>query len=551
MEKFFKVKEHGSTVKTEVLAGITTFMAMAYILMVNANMFSELGVVSYNAIYIATAISAVVGTFLIAFLANLPLGLASGMGLNAFFVYTVCFTFGLSYANALILVLLDGVVFIILTLTGVRKMLFDAIPQCVRMAISAGIGLFIAFLGLQDAGIIVPSSSTCVNLTSFNLFNGNATWAEIMPKLVTIAALIILYWALQNLQLIFSVMSKILTLFMPFLIGGVIAFIMNVPMKQIERHLFQKEQYQTEKFAALRRTCAYVLTLLAIIVILAAAMVIVIPQLVSTIADIVKLIPGQFQNVQQFLMEQAKAYPQIEQQLASVQIDWESLLKSAMDFVTAGTKGIISGGIGAVTSIVSGVTNFFIGFIFSIYVLFQKETLARQTKKILYAFTKEKTAQKVLRVVRLANTTFASFLSGQCLEACILGTMFCVTMLVIRLPYALLIGIVIAITALIPIVGAFIGCVVGIILIGLVNPVKAVIFVIMFFVLQQIEGNLIYPHVVGSSVGLPGMWVLMAVTVGGSLFGIVGMLTFIPICSVCYALFRLFVNERLKEKREI
>ena len=130
MEKFFKVKEHGSTVKTEVLAGITTFMAMAYILMVNANMFSELGVVSYNAIYIATAISAVVGTFLIAFLANLPLGLASGMGLNAFFVYTVCFTFGLSYANALILVLLDGVVFIILTLTGVRKMLFDAIPQC-------------------------------------------------------------------------------------------------------------------------------------------------------------------------------------------------------------------------------------------------------------------------------------------------------------------------------------------------------------------------------------------------------------------------------------
>lgn len=214
---------------------------------------------------------------------------------------------------------------------------------------------------------------------------------EEVKKYITIGAvLIILYWALQNLQLIFSVMSKILTLFMPFLIGGVIAFIMNVPMKQIERHLFQKEQYQTEKFAALRRTCAYVLTLLAIIVILAAAMVIVIPQLVSTIADIVKLIPGQFQNVQQFLMEQAKAYPQIEQQLASVQIDWESLLKSAMDFVTAGTKGIISGGIGAVTSIVSGVTNFFIGFIFSIYVLFQKETLARQTKKILYAFTKEK-----------------------------------------------------------------------------------------------------------------------------------------------------------------
>ena len=211
---------------------------------------------------------------------------------------------------------------------------------------------------------------------------------EEVKKYITIGAvLIILYWALQNLQLIFSVMSKILTLFMPFLIGGVIAFIMNVPMKQIERHLFQKEQYQTEKFAALRRTCAYILTLLAIIVILAAAMVIVIPQLVSTIADIVKLIPGQFQNVQQFLMEQAKAYPQIEQQLASVQIDWESLLKSAMDFVTAGTKGIISGGIGAVTSIVSGVTNFFM-------FCFRKKHLQGRRRKFCMHLQKKKQPKK-------------------------------------------------------------------------------------------------------------------------------------------------------------
>ena len=148
MENFFKVKEHGSTVKTEVLAGITSFMAMAYILTVNANMFSSLGVVSYNAIYIATAISAVVGTLLIGLLANLPLALASGMGLNAFFVYTVCFTFGLSYANALVLVLFDGVLFIILTITGVRAKLFNAIPMCVRIAITAGIGLFIAFYKL-------------------------------------------------------------------------------------------------------------------------------------------------------------------------------------------------------------------------------------------------------------------------------------------------------------------------------------------------------------------------------------------------------------------
>lgn len=189
MDKFFKVKEHGSTVKIEIMAGITTFMAMAYILMVNAGMFAELGTVSYGAIYVATAISAVVGTVLIGLLANLPLAQASGMGLNAFFVYTVCFGLGFSYANALVLVLLDGIVFIILTVTGLRKIIFDAIPAAVKKAIPAGIGLFIAFLGLQNAGIVVNSPSTCVGLVSLN-FLGTATWAGVMPILVTIFGLL-------------------------------------------------------------------------------------------------------------------------------------------------------------------------------------------------------------------------------------------------------------------------------------------------------------------------------------------------------------------------
>ena len=192
MEKFFQVKEKGSDVRTEVIAGITTFMAMAYILMVNAGMFSDLGVVSYNAIYIATAISAVVGTLLMALLANLPLAQASGMGLNAFFVYTVCFGFGLSYANALVLVLFDGIVFVILTVTNLRKKIFEAIPKEVRVAIPAGIGLFIAFIGFQNAGIVVNDPATCVNLASFNVLNGSATWATIMPMLVTLVTLMII-----------------------------------------------------------------------------------------------------------------------------------------------------------------------------------------------------------------------------------------------------------------------------------------------------------------------------------------------------------------------
>ncbi len=195
MENYFKVKENGSTVKTEVLAGLTTFMAMAYILMVNAGMFADLGVVSYNAIYIATAISAIVGTVLIGLLANLPLAQASGMGLNAFFVYTVCFGFGLSYANALVLVLFDGVLFVFLTVTHLRSAIFNAIPDSVRVAIPAGIGLFIAMIGFQNAGIVVADSATGVDLASFNMFNGTATWGSVMPMLIaffTVLAIVIM-----------------------------------------------------------------------------------------------------------------------------------------------------------------------------------------------------------------------------------------------------------------------------------------------------------------------------------------------------------------------
>lgn len=184
----FKLEENGTNVKTEFRAGLTTFMAMVYILMVNAGMFTAAGV-SYEAMYITTAISAIVGTVLIGLLAGLPLAQAPGMGLNAFFVYTVCLGFGLSYANALVLILIDGLVFIALTLTGLRKIIFEAIPSPVKKAIPAGIGLFIAFIGLQGAGIVVDDGATLVNLTSFNLL-GKATWASIMPVLVTILAFI-------------------------------------------------------------------------------------------------------------------------------------------------------------------------------------------------------------------------------------------------------------------------------------------------------------------------------------------------------------------------
>jgi len=225
------------------------------------------------------------------------------------------------------------------------------------------------------------------------------------------------------------------------------------------------------------------------------------------------------------------------------------MTEKAVNMLRNWGSSLISSGSGLVGGVISGVTTFVIALIFSFYLLVQKEKLGRQGKQVLYALLPEKKADRTLEILRLTNRTFSNFLSGQCLEAVILGALFVVAMSVFRMPYALLIGMLIALTALIPIVGAFIGCVVGAFLIAIVSPVKALIFVVMFLVLQQLEGNLIYPHVVGSSVGLPSIWVLAAVTLGGSLMGITGILLFIPLCSVLYALFRSYVKQRLVEKK--
>lgn len=362
--------------------------------------------------------------------------------------------------------------------------------------------------------------------------------------------LILIYWGINNINTIGGYIKFFFGLINPFIVGGVIAFIFNVPMRSIEKHLFKGEKYNTPKFAKLRRLCAYFITLCFIILVLAIVLTILIPQLSKTIMDLLMAIPGAAANLQNWAIEQLNAYPQIEEYIKNINIDWQGVLKSVASFLSNGLNGIITGGIGAVSGIVSGVTTFFVGFVFSLYVLFQKETLSRQAKKVMYALMSDKKADRLLEILRITDNTFANFLSGQCLEACILGSMFVVSMTILRMPYALLIGVLIAVTALIPIVGAFIGCVVGAILICISSPIKAIGFVVLFLVLQQIEGNLIYPHVVGNSVGLPGIWVLVAVTVGGNLFGIVGMLTFIPMSSVLYALFRVYINRRLAEKGE-
>lgn len=359
-----------------------------------------------------------------------------------------------------------------------------------------------------------------------------------------LAFAILLYCGIEHFDVVINAVRFILGIIMPFLVGGVIAFIFNVPMKKIEKHLFAKNK-KMEKW---RRPLAYLLTLLLVIGIIVLVLVVVIPELGNTISMLVAQIPVAFDAVAEWANDMLKEYPALEPAVAELDINWSSVSASVVEFIQSIASGLVSSGVGFFSGVVSGVATFVIAFTFSIYVLFQKERLQRQAKQILYALLPEKVTEKVISVASLSNQIFSNFLSGQCVEAVILGTLFVITMTIFRMPYAMLTGIVIAITALVPIFGAFIGCVVGMLLIVMVNPIQAIWFLILFLVLQQLEGNLIYPHVVGNSVGLPSIWVLAAVTIGGNLFGIAGILIFIPLCSVLYALFRDFVKMRLRKR---
>lgn len=344
-----------------------------------------------------------------------------------------------------------------------------------------------------------------------------------------------------NYQRLFLFFGKILGLFSPFLLGAAIAFILNVPMRGIEKHLFQK------KGQKLRRPVGLLLTILFVAGLLGLVTFVVLPELVHTLKTLQNSIPAFINELKDEGERLFIQYPEVVNYINSIQVDWKQVGEDVFSFLSTGAGTVLSGTLSAAFSIANGFLNFGIGFIFAIYILLQKETLSRQGKRLMKAFFPSKVYDKTIEIAVLAEKTFSNFLAGQCMEAVILGTMFFITLTIFRMPYALLIGVLIAFTALIPVFGSFVGLGVGVFLMLMVNPVKALTFIVIFFVLQQVEGNLIYPHVVGNSVGLPSIWVLVAVTLGGSTFGVVGMLVFIPLSSVLYALLRQEVNRRLRK----
>jgi len=361
---------------------------------------------------------------------------------------------------------------------------------------------------------------------------------------------IVILIALWNYAIIFGWIRFAFGIIFPFLLGGAIAFVLNVPMNFLEEKIFHNK-YLKEKKAVkkLARPVSLILTIAIVIGVVVLVMFIVIPELTETVLSLGRTIRTFIPDAQRFLEDLFKDNSEISRWLAGMNLNVDQIVNRAMSFFQNGAGDVLNSTFLAIGSIVSGVTTFVIAFVFACYVLLQKEKLRVQVIKVMYAFMPEKRVESCLEVCTLTAKSFSSFLTGQCVEALILGIMFFVVMTVINMPYTLLVAVLIAFTALIPIFGAFIGCVIGAFLILMVDPLKALIFVIVFLVLQQIEGNLIYPKVVGASVGLPSIWVLAAVTIGGNVMGVVGMLIFIPIVSVVYTLFRTSVYKRLKSKR--
>ena len=373
----------------------------------------------------------------------------------------------------------------------------------------------------------------------------NLSIKKIRELIVFTALLVVALW---KFDVVLGVLKTIGQIIFPFILGGAIVFVINVPMSFLEKKIFENIKKENKAARKLARPVSLLLTIVLVVGVIALVMIGVIPQLTKTMGSLMINITDFIPQIKIWIRDFFHDNREIMNLVDQVQFNPDQAIRWGISLLGNGAGNMMNTTVSAVGSVVSGLATFFIAFSFACYVLFQKEKLHVQVRKVLFAFLPKQKADAFLKVCSLTYRTFANFLTGQCLEAVILGCMFVVTLSILRMPYALLIGVLIAFTALIPIFGAFIGCAVGSFLIFMVSPKQAIIFIIVFLVLQQIEGNLIYPHVVGESVGLPSIWVLAAVTIGGNLMGIVGMLVFIPLLSVVYTIFRKVVYQRLKKR---
>lgn len=363
-------------------------------------------------------------------------------------------------------------------------------------------------------------------------------------RIILILIAIFSFWAIHNLEKIGTIFGKAFDILFPFILGACIAFILNMPMRFFENKLsnIKNKKGKSVLGKKLLRAISFVLAFITIIFILVIVINLILPELINVVNILIENIPYYIEKLE----ELGENMPSLEEIIAETNFDIEKMKTEILNKI----PNLLSSSISLIGSVFSGVSTFVIALIFAIYILTGKEKIKKQSIRILYAYCSGEKADKIINIGNLTYKTFTNFFSVQCLEATILGTLCMIGMLILQIPYAVTIGILIGVTALIPIVGAFIGIIVGAILIASVDFVKVVTFIIFVLLLQQFEGNIIYPRVVGNSVGLPGMLVLFAVSVGGSLFGIVGMLLGVPFVSVIYSLIKKDVDQRLSKENE-
>ena len=357
--------------------------------------------------------------------------------------------------------------------------------------------------------------------------------------LLIITFTVLLIWAIYNHKLLFKYIGELYSLISPFVIGLCIAYVVNVIMRPIER-LWMKllSKCKGKWVEKMKRPICLLLSILLVIGIILAVIFIIMPELSDSVSSLVSMVPSYVSEVESWWEALALRLDKYGVELPQFSFDTDKFIQILKDGGTA----VLNTTLSATTSIVTAVINIVLALAFSIYVLAQKETLKRQSKKVLAKLMKPEKMQKLLDMLDLINRTFTNFITGQLTEAVIIGVLCFIGMSIFRMPYAPAISVLVGFTALIPVFGAFIGTAIGAFLILLVKPIQAVWFVVFIIVLQQFEGNLIYPKVVGKSVGLPGIWVLVAVTIGGNAMGVVGMLISVPLCSVMYVVARNTVN---------
>ena len=356
-----------------------------------------------------------------------------------------------------------------------------------------------------------------------------------------IAGAIVFAWLVLDTARATILFTRIWELLSPFAVGAAIAFIFNVPMRAIENQLEGVHKL------SLRRGLSIILTILCLVLIIMFVFELLIPQIRTTLVSLSEKIPVFIDRTAHKMMLLIEENPDlgiwIQEAFNLESLNWPTILTNILAWLANQVSALMGGAVNVIGNVAAGIVN---AVISNIPLIVQAGI--DQGRRILYSIFSERRADEMIRVFRLTNVTFSNFISGQCLEAVILGCLFAVVMAIMKLPYIALVSVIIAVTALIPVVGAFVGCIVGAFFILVNDPIQALTFIAMFLVLQQLENNLIYPRVVGTSIGLPGMWVLVAVTIGGEIMGVAGMLVMIPLVSVLYTLGREFTNRRLEER---